>query len=711
MKNINSKSYKKMSLIVFIFICVILIISFSIYAIVKNSMNNALKSEIFDGLKNSDLSYFTDNKFYSSLLEKFEKNDYKLSSEISLSTTMKNNIFSDVDLSKFKFNYNISKNNKSNISYHTISTKYGENNFLTVDFVNEKKSFGIKSDEIVNRYVGLKKSNLQTVSDKILEKDIDFSKTKDLAEYLLEREKIDIEKIANYSVWEKYIDIFKSNINSENIVKKENVVVTLENNQVTTTEYTINFSKDQYNSILRNISSRLENDDEIISEFVVGKTSNVQEKSNTNTIKRSNSTVEIKAKENKYNATINIWNDGKEESQNQIPEQTNVEPNKNQDFQNTTTDNASVLNQVETNTSTNNTVSDNTLSTQSDNAISNNTATLENTNTSNMTNEISNAVFEQNTNSGNDNIVTEMTQEENLQSPEQDSEQIQQVENSQGEASENTIPETDNYRIQGFISINENTDYVGDDDFIIGENFEETLENLSKFSKNLNWCSYIFTGAKANCTKAEMKEYLLNAINEQIKSSNTMTLKVYICNNQAVKMVVEMPNNNDTFDIEIASKGSKEKYLNIKKIKGKDDESKGESVSIYKKEADNVNKLKLNINKIENNKINRKIMITSTTNGNINSQKYNNTLDLSLLDNDGDFKVSTSNNIDFSKDIDNEKLNDDNCLFIDEISDQELTLTIDAIKEKIIKVLSQKNQNLQIIDTANSNTIILSNDE
>ena len=720
MKNINSKSYKKIILIVLIFSCIIIAISFSVYAFVKNNINNALKTEIFNGLKNSDISYFTDNKFYNSFLDKFQKNDYKVSSEISLSTTMKNNILSDVDLSKFKFNYNISKNIKNNISYHTISTKYGENKFLTVDFVNEKKSFGIKSDEIVNRYVGLKKSNLQKVSDKILEKNIEFSKTKDLTKFILEREKIDIEKIASYSVWENYIDIFKNNINAENILKKENVVVTLENDQVTTTEYTINFSTEQYNSILRNISSTLENDDEIISEFVVGKTSNVQETSNTNTIKRSNSTVEIKAKENKHNATINIWNDGEEVIQNQTSEQTNIEPSTNEETQNTTTDSASVLNQVETNTSTNNTVSDNTITnntsdtqtTQIDNTISNDIEISENTNIFNTTNENTNTIIEQNTDSVNDNVVTVIPQEEDVQVQEQPNEQTeQQAENFQEEIPESTINENDNYRVQGFISVNEDVDYTGDDDFIISYNFDETFENISKISKNLNWSSYILTGAKANCTKTEMKDYLLNKINEQIKGSNTMILKVYICNNQAVKMIVEIPNNNDFFDIEIASKGSKEKYLNIKRLKGKDDESKGESVSIYKKEADNVNKLKLKVNKIENNKINKKLIINTTTNGNTNSQKYNNTLEVSYLDSNGELKINTSNKVDFSKNITNEELNDENCLFIDNISDDELTLTRDAIKEKLIKVLKQKNQNLKIIDTANSNTIILSNDE
>ena len=111
------------------------------------------------------------------------------------------------------------------------------------------------------------------------------------------------------------------------------------------------------------------------------------------------------------------------------------------------------------------------------------------------------------------------------------------------------------------------------------------------------------------------------------------------------------------------------------------------------------------------NKINKKIIINIETKGNSNSQKYTNDLDFSISDIDGEFKVNTSNIIDFGAETNIEELNDENCLFIDEISDEELLQTSDAIKDKLLLVLREKNQNLNIIDTANSNTVILSNED
>ena len=696
MKNSNTRNYKKILIILFVFIVLGSVLSFSAYAFFKNMQSKALRTEIFDGLKHSEISFFTENKFYNSLESKFEKNDYKISSDINVSTTMQNNMFSDFDLSKFHFKYNIFGDNEKGTAYHKLVAKYGENHFITIDLINEKNTLGIKSDEIVNKYVGLKKSNFQDVSNKIFEQELDFSDAKKLKQYLTERENIDIQKIADFSAFEPYIEVIKSNINEQNVEKKENVIITLEKDQVPTTEYTISFSTEQFKSILRKFSSELEENDELLYEFVANNAQTVSKTKN----KLTNSSVSIKAKETNYNATINIWGENEEQIQNQTTDSSTNYQQENQNSQNTSADENSYINQVEANTVENENSSTNTTSN-------------ENVTDSDSINQISNDVLVENQNQIESNINTEQNEVETQQPLiDQSQEQNQQLEEQESiETPEDTIPQEDNFRFQGFISINENTDYVGDDNFIIGENYEETLKNISEFSKGLDWSSYIFTGAKANCTKSEMKEYILNKLNERMKLSNTLIMKIYIYENKAVKLSLEIPETKESFDIEIASKESKEKYLNFKNLIGENDDINGHSISIYKKVADNNNKLKLNVNTIQQNKINNKIVMDVNTTGNLNSQKYTNDISLIVSDINGEFKVNVTNKIDFSNNVDIEELNNDNCLFLDSLSDEELLLNRDAIKDKIIYVLMQKNQDLQIIDTANSNSIILSNDD
>ena len=689
MKKNNSQNLKKIIIMFIISLVLIAVLSFSVYSFIKNTYDNALKNEVFEGLKNNEIAFFTDNKIYNSILERLSKKNFEINSDIKLSTTMENNMFSELDLSKFSFNYNLKRNNKENISYHRLNTQYGGNGLIIIDAINEKNRFAIKSDEIVNRYVGLEKKNFQEISDKIFEEKIDFSSEKKIKKFIFERENIDLEKLSEYEVWSKYIDIIKSTVTADNISKKENVIVTLENDQSSTIEYTIAFSTEQFNSILRKISNELENDDELINEFIIA------DSTNTKNIVRSknNSTVEIKAKENNYNATVNIWGENEDEALNT---QNTASSQENQ-VSNNLSENAVVVNPVETNTVVNEAVSNNTVNEAVDN------------------NEISNTVSDRVLNTLVENTVVEniISDEETIPQPVEQTTQQENTENTVEEnrvESDNTVPQEDNFRLQGFISINENTEYVGENDFLIGKNYEETMKNISKVSKNINWVSYLLTGAKVNYTNTQIKDLLLNKLNERTKQSNTLIAKVYIVENKAVKLSLEIPETQEKFDIEIASKGDKEKYLNIKKIKGDENDINGEAISIYKKSSDSLNKLKIKFNKVQNSKINKKIAIDMNTTGNINSQKYTNTINITRTDSDGEFKINLSNKIEFKDDIEIEKINDDNCLFIDKLSDEEFLQTRDAIKEKINMVMGQKNQDLEIIDTANSNTIILSND-
>ena len=685
----NNK-HKKNIVMIIVFVLLILIMAYVVYGVTKNTYNKVLTNEVFQSLENNDVYFFADNKFYTSLKNRLKEKDYNLTSDISLSTTMKDNIFSSLDLSKFNFSYNIEKDNTNDLSYHKMSTKYGGNHLLIVEAINDKKIFAIKSDEIVNRYVGLKKDNLESISSKLLEKDVDLSKEKVLKNFLLDREDINMEKLVDNSTVKPYIDIVKEKVSGKNITKKENVIVTLENDQVSTTEYTISFSSEQLNYILRNFSRQLELDDELISQLTIGNVTKVDTKNTT-----QNTIFLTKGEENNYNATINIWGENEPiEEQQPIDRQNTVSQ---ENTISTNVDNQNIISQEQNTVINQIDSSEITNSVQIDNATSN----QESVNT-----ETSPQTTQENPTEQQQEIQPE--EADNFQQLEQ---QPAQETIDETEEDENTIPEEDNFRTQGFISINEDTRYYGDDDFIIGENYGETFKNIEKLADDLNWISYIITGAKANCNESEMLEYIQNNLNDRIKNANTLNVKLYVAENKAVKINLEFPETHETFDIEIVSKGDKEKYLNLKFLTGEENDITGYSVSLYKKVSDNLNKLKYNINKINKNKINKKIIINIETKGNSNSQKYTNDLDFSISDIDGEFKVNTSNIIDFGAETNIEELNDENCLFIDEISDEELLQTSDAIKDKLLLVLREKNQNLNIIDTANSNTVILSNED
>ena len=111
-------------------------------------------------------------------------------------------------------------------------------------------------------------------------------------------------------------------------------------------------------------------------------------------------------------------------------------------------------------------------------------------------------------------------------------------------------------------------------------------------------------------------------------------------------------------------------------------------------------------NKINKNKISQKTTINLQTKGTLNSKKYTIDSEVSYSDAQGEFKVQLTNSLNFDLTPEIEDLNADNCLFLDTLSNEELQATVDAIKQKTLEVLHEKNRNLNIIDTNNSNLIV-----
>lgn len=303
------------------------------------------------------------------------------------------------------------------------------------------------------------------------------------------------------------------------------------------------------------------------------------------------------------------------------------------------------------------------------------------------------------------------TLQEIQQTPQEQPEQISETTTQEPEQPQNTQPaniqEEDNFRTQGYIEVNENTeDYSGEDNFIIGENYEETLKNITNGIQKIDWTTYLFTGAKANITQENLKEEIQKILNNRIKQNNSLIVKLYVNEGKTVKISFEFPETLESLDVEILSKGDNEKYLNLTSLRGEENNANGSTFSIYHKKSDAVTTTRFSINKINKNKISQKTTINLQTKGTLNSKKYTIDSEVSYSDAQGEFKVQLTNSLNFDLTPEIEDLNADNCLFLDTLSNEELQATVDAIKQKTLEVLHEKNRNLNIVDINNSNLIV-----
>lgn len=416
----------------------------------------------------------------------------------------------------------------------------------------------------------------------------------------------------------------------------------------------------------------LESNDELLSNFVVEE---VKDTENGGILEYSDNdnVVEISGEENNFQTSIEIWGENttnETQELNTIPANTTLESN--------TVDN------------------ENTIANEVANEITNET-------TNQVTNEVTNEILE--------NVI-----ELNTVTPEEISPEEVIPEQSEPVQEENTEPERieeeDNFRTQGYIEINENAgDNLEDNTFIIGENYEETLKNITEWTKKIDWSTYLLTGAKANCTKEELIEEIEKILNAIVKENSSCKVKVYVKDGKTIKMNCEFPDTFENIDLEIISKNEKEKYLNMTFLRGKDDSSNGYKISIYKKDSDAVKRMKISINGISKNKIYQKTSLDMQTKGTLNAKQYDTDINLSYSNSDGEFKMQLGNLLNFDITPEIQELNNENCLFLDTLSNEELLLTIDAIKVKTTEVLKEKNKNLNIIDVNNSNLVVQQTDQ
>lgn len=636
----------------------------------KNRKSEDSKKEFLANLQNFDVSFFLNQDVHEAIAKKIKNQSYEISSQIKLATTMENNMFSGLDLSKIEIQYQGMKDKQNKKFKSKIASQYAQNDLLTLDVLVGEDEFALKSDEIVNRYVGMKKMSTNQVLEKAFKTNIDLSIAKKMKNFLWEREPIDLQNVVDSADLKTYVQILEKG----NFSKKENVLVTLDEEPVSTTEYAVELDTNQ----VAELWNLLEKPNGILAQLVVDQVKNFDtEGQGILEYKDNDNITQISGEENYFNtsAPLNIWgqNTANETTVlNQVPAQVPIP------------ENTIIENQVQ-----NQTVSNETVENESSNTTQQNTV-------EEPVQIPAHSETEQN------QVEPQPVQtEENLEPN-----QVQEPENEVQNQNNMVIEEDENLRIQGFIQVNEEDDEIesdGENNFIIGKDFEETIKNMIAFLEQIDWKNYLLTGAKANCTQEELAGF----VEEKWGQLPTcMVMKMYVAENQVVKMKWEVPETSQTLDMEIISKSENEKYLNLKLLKGQEEKTNGYTVSFYKKMGSSVTKSKINVYKIQKNKIHQKLQIYLETNGMVNSKKYTNIFEMLYADSDGEFKLELENSLNFDIQPEIEELNEENCLWLDVLSEEQLVQTAEEIKKKTKEVLQKKNEALNMINM-NQNDLLI----
>ncbi len=639
---------KKGGKIILFFILIVFMILITIYGVnwyFNNYKTTNTKQLFFTHLSNSNLKSITNENIYKELSNKILSSNYKINSKLNFSTNVENEYLEGLDISKFSFNLDSQNDAINSKKYSELGINYSGNEVLRVKLLTNKDSIGIASDEIVNKYVG-----------------IHYNKIKEVLGIDLNQEKIDnVFNIKNNDLTNQEKEEFFSNIISkisniipeENFTIKDNIAINKNGESIPVTGYNLSLSQQELNNILVESLKDIKNNEEILNKFV--------NTANNQNIKIQTNTITSEVEENINNQKINDQELNNQEINNQ--EINNQEIN-NQEINNS---------EIEINVQ--------------------NSTNLE--------------PIQAETNNFNETQVIEESEETELQ-------------NEEITEPDENIPELE-------LMHSTNLENVEEDDI------NKELEKINESYEYVELIKLLF-GMKINKNLDEIQEILDSCIN-QVKDAtgNGITITVYVSTEKTEKISIVLPNEN-SIDLEVLKKSDldnkiKLTYLykgnnallnlanmsdeiysrenNIRENEINSDQTNGISIEIDKANNDSNTSLDITYNIIENEKINKKIKITSEFEGSVSSNFIENSTIVTVSTSENESKLVSEANIKFSENTEIPDLVEDNCLFLETLNEEDYNLTIQAIKDKIKLVWDYKKDQFNFIDTNNRTSSII----
>lgn len=361
--------------------------------------------------------------------------------------------------------------------------------------------------------------------------------------------------------------------------------------------------------------------------------------------------------------------------------------------------------------------------------------TEENNNQENLNNEenmendtISESNDGENQNSENiDNIDMQNTEtlEENHNSSESEDTDETAVSN---ENSEENISETNEQNNEEF----ETTERISLDP-VSSENIENEEDLAIEILK-------ILFGKKANITLDDFKNTIDELINKiDNLEGNGIIFNIYASELGTEKINIILPNES-SFDIEFKNQSDSGAYLkvtylykgdnnifaflkeNSKNVYSQEDpliveeteqidssKNSGYSIEINRSNQEASNRVKLTFSFINSEEINKKISLETNLEGNENSKNLKLDNIMIFTTENGETTITSESNIKFKNIEDIENINQENTLFLEDLSQEDYDITVQAIKDKISQVYNEKKEKFNFLDANIGNSVIEQN--
>lgn len=323
----------------------------------------------------------------------------------------------------------------------------------------------------------------------------------------------------------------------------------------------------------------------------------------------------------------------------------------------------------------------------------------------------------------------ENNSQENLNNEENmENDTISESNDGENQNSEENISETNEQNNEEF----ETTERISLDP-VSSENIENEEDLAIEILK-------ILFGKKANITLDDFKNTIDELINRiDNLEGNGIIFNIYASELGTEKINIILPNES-SFDIELKNKSDSGAYLkvtylykgdnnifaflkeNSKNVYSQEnpliveeteeiDSSKnsGYSIEINRSNQEASNRVKLTFSFINSEEINKKISLETNLEGNENSKNLKLDNIMIFTTENGETTITSESNIKFKNIEDIENINQENTLFLEDLSQEEYDITVQAIKDKISQVYNEKKEKFNFLDANIGNSVIEQN--
>lgn len=323
----------------------------------------------------------------------------------------------------------------------------------------------------------------------------------------------------------------------------------------------------------------------------------------------------------------------------------------------------------------------------------------------------------------------ENNNQENLNNEENmENDTISESNDGENQNSEENISETNEQNNEEF----ETTERISLDP-VSSENIENEEDLAIEILK-------IIFGKKANITLDDFKNTIDELINRiDNLEGNGIIFNIYASELGTEKINIILPNES-SFDIEFKNQSDSGAYLkvtylykgdnnifaflkeNSKNVYSQEnpliveeteeiDSSKnsGYSIEINRSNQEASNRVKLTFSFINSEEINKKISLETNLEGNENSKNLKLDNIMIFTTENGETTITSESNIKFKNIEDIENINQENTLFLEDLSQEEYDITVQAIKDKISQVYNEKKEKFNFLDANIGNSVIEQN--